>query len=173
MLRAFAIGGVVAATLASGSADLSACGDKFLRAGRSARFRGYAAVHPSSILIYSPANSKPEGIKQFQAILRRAGHKPFAVENGARLSEAFAAASYDVVIADYHDVGMIKEQLRAVPSEAAILPILYKPSKALSAEAEKEYQCIIKPHAMNKYEAVAEIDRLIELRLKAAAPASR
>ena len=41
-------------TGAAACADAFACGDKFLRVGRSARFRAYASVHPSSILVYAP-----------------------------------------------------------------------------------------------------------------------
>jgi len=175
MLRRVFVIAVVASALASSSTDLSACGDKFLRIGRSARFRGYAAVHPSSILIYTPGNSTPAGIKEFEALLKRAGHKPVVVENGADLSQAFAAAKYDVVIADYADTGKVKEKLQSVPSKPGLLPILDKPTKAVVVEAEKEYHCLIKPHAMSKYDALAEIDHLVELRLKgnASAPVAK
>ena len=83
MLRLLYVVSLVVAAFASASADLCACGDKFLRIGRSARFRGYAAVHPSSILIYKPANSTPAGIKEFEALLKRAGHKPLSSKNGS------------------------------------------------------------------------------------------
>jgi len=166
MLRRLFVVGVVAAMLTPGSAVLRACGDKFLRVGRSARFRGYAAVHPASILIYRSPSSTPAGIKEFEAMLKRAGHKSVAVENGSGLSQAFAAARYDVVIADYADAGKIKEELQAVPSRPDVLPILYKPTKAVAAEAQKEYPYLIKPDAMSKHDALAEIDHLMELRLK-------
>ena len=166
MFRRLFVVAVVVGAFASGSADLSACGDKFLRIGRSARFRGYAAVHPSSILIYTPANATPAGMKEFEALLKRAGHKPVVVENGAGLSQAFAAAKYDVVIASYNDRGKIKEELQSVPSLPGLLPILDKPTKAVAAEAEKEFHCLIKLHTMTKQDALAEIDHLIELRLK-------
>src|ERR1700686_2283770 len=117
MLRQLFVSAVVATTLAPGSADLSACGDKFLRIGRSERFRGYAAVHPSSILIYTPTNSTPAGIKDFEALLKRAGHKTLAVENGAPLSRVFEAAKYDVIVADYADTGKIKQELQSIASK--------------------------------------------------------
>jgi hypothetical protein len=167
MLRAVCAGAVVAAIVASGSVDLSACGDKFLRIGRSARFRGYAAVHPASILVYKPMNSTPAGVREFETMLKRAGHKPVFLENGAGLRQAVAAAKYDLVIADYADAGKIKDEIQSVPSRPELLPILNKPTKAVEAEAEKAYHCLIKPHAMSKYDALAEIDHLLELRLKA------
>ena len=166
MLRRLLVVAVVAAAFASSSADLRACGDKFLRIGRSARYRGYAAVHPSSILIYTPAGSTPAGIKEFEALLKRAGHRPVVVENGSPLSPAFTAAKFDVVIADFADTGKIKEELQSVSSQPGLLPILNKPTRAVEAEAEKAYHCLIKPHAMSKYDALAEIDHLLELRLK-------
>jgi CheY-like chemotaxis protein len=160
MRRAFVIG--LIATVAAGSVDLGACGDKFLRVGRSARFRRYAAVHPASILIYKPVNSTPAGIAEFEALLKRAGHRTVAVANGTAISLALAAAQYDVVIADYADTSMIKDDVQAAPTKPGILPILYKPSKAVEAEAEKQYVCLIKPHAMTKYDALAEIDRFMQ-----------
>jgi CheY-like chemotaxis protein len=164
----------VAAVMATATADLDACGDKFLRVGRSARFRRYAAVHPAAILIYAPADSTPAGIKEFEAILKRAGHRTVALANGADVSQALVAAPYDLVIADYSDSNRIREHLRAAASKAGLLPILYKPSKAVAEQAEREFACLIKPHAMTKYDALAEIDRLMQLRQQAtpAAPHS-
>lgn len=157
----------VASLVAAATADLDACGDKFLRVGRSARFHRYAAAHPAAILIYAPADSTPSGIKEFEAILKRAGHRPVALPHGADVAQALAATPYDVVIADYGDSGKIRGSLRNVESRAGLLPILYKPSKAVAEEAEREFSCLIKPHAMTKYDALAEIDRLMELRLQA------
>jgi hypothetical protein len=161
----------IAAAVAAATADLDACGDKFLRVGRSARFRRYAAVHPAAILIYTPADATAAGIKEFEAILKRAGHRPVALANGADISRALAAAPYDLVIADYSDSGRIREDIRAIASRPGLLPILYKPSKAVAEQAEREFVCLIKPHAMTKYDALAEIDRLMQLRLQATAAA--
>jgi hypothetical protein len=170
MRRALVIG--LIAACAAGSVDLGACGDKFLRVGRSARFRRYAAVHPASILIYKPVNSTPAGIEEFKALLKRAGHKPVAVENGTTISRALAATQYDVIIADYADTNRIKDDLRSAPTKPGILPILYKPSKAVEAEAEQQYVCLIKPHVMTKYDALAEIDRFMQqLQPSGASPA--
>ena len=164
-MRRVLVIGVIAMVLAS-SVDLGACGDKFLRVGRSARFRRYAAVHPAAILIYRPADSTRAGIEELKAMLKQAGHRPVAVENGTDIVSALAAAQYDVVIADYADVGHISSEIQTTASKPQILPILYKPTKAVEAEAEKQYTCLIKPHAMTKYDALAEIDRLIDLRSK-------
>ena len=162
----------VASLVAAATADLDACGDKFLRVGRSARFRRYAAVHPAAILIYAPADATPAGIKEFEAFLKRAGHRPVALANGADVSHALASSPYDLVIADYSDSSRIRADLRAVESKAGLLPILYKPAKVVAEQAEREFTCLIKPDAMTKYDALAEIDRLMELRNQATPAAS-
>jgi DNA-binding NtrC family response regulator len=163
MRRAFVVG--LIATLATASVDLGACGDKFLRVGRSARFRRYAAVHPAAILILKPVHSTPAGIEELQALLKQAGHRPVAVDSGTNIASVLAAAQYDLVIADYADTGQIKSNLETASAKPAILPILYKPTKAVEAEADKQYAYLIKPHLMTKYDALAEIDRLMQLKL--------
>jgi len=168
MRRRVFITGLIGAT-AAGSIDLDACGDKFLRVGRSARFRRYAAVHPAAILIYSPVNSTRAGIDELRALLKRAGHKAVALDRAASVSAALAASPYDVVIADYLDAERLKGDLRSAASQAALLPILNKPSKAVETEAMRQYAFAIKPDAMTKFDALAEIDRLMESRSQSTA----
>jgi hypothetical protein len=172
MRRVFVV--ALIATVTAGSVDLGACGDKFLRVGRSARFRRYAAVHPATILIYPPLHSTHRGIEELNSLLKQAGHKPVAVDRAANIVGVLASAAYDVVIADYADVAQIKAAVQAVPSEPQLLPILDKPTKAAEGEAENQYVCLIKLHEMTKYDALAEIDRLMDLKLRGApAPTSK
>lgn len=168
MRRRHFIAGLIAVTLGR-SIDLSACGDKFLRVGRSARFRRYAAVHPAAILIYLPVNSTRAGIDELKALLKRAGHKAVAIDRAASVSGALAAFPYDVVIADYPDAERLKGDLQSAASQAALLPILNQRSKAVETAAMRQYAFLIKPHAMTKYDALAEIDRLMESRGRGAA----
>jgi DNA-binding NtrC family response regulator len=161
MRRRDFIGGVIAVTVGR-SIDLGACGDKFLRVGRSARFRRYAAMHPAAILIYRPVNSTHAGIEELKALLKRAGHKPVALERSASVSAALATSPYDVIIADYLDADRLKADLTSAASHAALLPILNTSDKDVDAAATRAYGFVLKPHAMTKYDALAEIDRLME-----------
>jgi hypothetical protein len=154
------------AALSTATADLQACGDKYLRVGHSARRRGYAAVHPASILVYKPKNATAKGVKEFDALLKRAGHKPVFLQNGTDLAPAVAAGRYDLVIAAYADAGAIRQQLQSIAGRPDIVPVLDEPTKALAAEAAKEYHCLITPRSMTKYDALAEIDHAMEVRLK-------
>ena len=158
---------LVAAVVAA-QTDLSACGDKYLRAGRSARFKGYASVHPSSILVYAPRWT-PKGIAVFEQILKRGGHKPVTVTTTAAMAHAFEAARYDVVITNYAEAAMLRKQLDAMPSSPALLPVVYKPSKTEAAAAAANYQCLLKPEKMTPSQAIEEIDKLLDLRAKSSA----
>jgi hypothetical protein len=68
-----AIVATLVASAIAGPIDLGACGDKFLRVGRSARYHRYAAIHPASILIYTPATASRKGIGDLEQLLKRAG----------------------------------------------------------------------------------------------------
>lgn len=171
MLRRSLVLVAAAAFSASATADLAACGDKFLRAGRSARSSGYAAIHRANILIYKPSGTA-KGLKEFESILKRAGHKAVALQDGAQLSSALASAKYDVIIADYADAPLVSGQFDGAMSQPGILPILHKPTADQEAQVRKSYHCIIKPESMTKYDALAQIDHVMELRLKGAPPAT-
>jgi len=168
MRRRIFITGLIATT-AAGSIDLDACGDKFLRVGRSARFRRYAAVHPAAILIYTPRNATREGLDELKSLLKRAGHNTLALDRNASVSGALTASPFDVVIADYQDADRLKSDLQSTSSGAALLPILNAPNKAVETEAMRQYAFLIKPHAMTKFDALAEIDRLMESRSRSTA----
>ena len=172
MRRRDFIGGLLAITLGR-SIDLSACGDKFLRVGRSARFSRYAAVYPAGILIYRPVNSTRAGIDELTALLKRAGHKSVVLDRTASVSAVLTASPYDVVIADYVDADRLKVDLQSAASKAALLPILNQSSKDIESAATRQYPFLIKPHAMTRYDALAEIDRLMESRRQTGVAASK
>jgi len=161
--------GVLLAIPLACAIDLEACGDKFLRVGRSPKFARYAAVHPAGILIYRPINSTRAGTDELKALLKRAGHKPVVLDRTASVSAALAGSPYDVVIADYFDADRLKIAMQFAASKAALLPILNQTSTDVETAATRQYPFLIKPHAMTKYDALAEIDRLIEARNGAAA----
>ena len=66
-----------------------ACGDKFLMAGRGAKFqRAYASVYPGKVLIYSQSSKNAKTAirdPQLHKALRQAGHKLVDVD-GVRVT---------------------------------------------------------------------------------------
>ena len=151
--------------------DLSACGDKFLLIGQGARFqRGYAAVHPASILITLHQKSDKAlavGDPQLAASLKQAGHKVQILEDPSRLTETLSSARYDIVLADFSDAIALESQVRAANAKPALVPVMYQPSKAEMAAAQKQFVCLLKaPERITYFLGV--IDDLMKTRLDAA-----
>jgi hypothetical protein len=165
MLRRLSLVLLILITVASAGTDIFACGDKFLRVGRSARFRGYASVHPSSILVYAPRWTR-HGIADFEQMLKHGGHKPVTVTTADEMSRAVVVGKYDLVITSYADADAVTKEFQALPSKPALLPLVYKATKTQTAEAVATYRCLLRPEKMTPFQALEEIDRLIDLRLK-------
>lgn len=126
--------------------DVSACGDKTLRVGRGIRFQqmsAYASRHPSTILIYSPAI--PSGkAPQLRDYLKRIGHKPYVVDDTARLSEAIRSGQYDVVLTDYAEAASLQRQIASSIPRTVVVPVMFKRGKAEETAAAKQYKVIVK-----------------------------
>ena len=135
--------------------------------GRSARLRGYAAVHPASILILTPARATPSSIKQFETLLKRAGHTPRAVPHETDLGLAIADAPYDVVIAAFADTRRWKSccaRCRCGPTSCRSCT---SPHRRSRRPRRRPITASLQPDVMTKHEALAEIDHLMERRLAA------
>ena len=165
MLRRCSVLILVLATVVTLAADVFACGDKFLRVGRSSRFRGYASVHRSTVLVYAP-RWKAAGIKAFEGILTRGGHTATTVTTAPALAQAFATVRYNLVIADHQDAAAVGTLIDALPEKPLLLPVVYKATKRQQTEARAKYVCLLRPDKMNDFQALAEIDRLFDLDLK-------
>jgi hypothetical protein len=90
---------VVVGALAVVNGDLHACGDKYLRIGHAARSGRYIAAHPASVLLYQAPGSVAAAIKDFEKIVRAAGHKAVSVTTPAAAAAAVASGDFDVVLA--------------------------------------------------------------------------
>lgn len=165
MLRRLSAVLLTIALLASSGVPSLACGDKFLRVGRSPRYRAYASVHPSTILVFAPRWTR-HGIQDFEQMLKRAGHKARFVTTPTAMSQAFGAGKYDLVITTYADTGAVKKELEMLPSRPPLVPVMYKTTKADAADAAVAYRCVLDPEKMTAYQALEEIDRFIDRRLK-------
>ncbi len=156
----------LAAFLVAGSAgDVSACGDKFLRIGRSVRFGRYGAFYPGSILIYAPATSAPARIKDLAKVIKRAGHREVVVVTGlADLAAAMASRKYDLVLTGLAESAAVSRQVLAAPSRPDILPVVVRPTKADLAMALALSACVIDASSGHRNDALAQIDCRMEFR---------
>jgi ABC-type amino acid transport substrate-binding protein len=169
MVQRLWIAGAVlgSAALLSGTAVL-ACGDKLLAIGRGVRFqRAYAATQ-ANLLIYSTGTQRDAILSstKLQTTLKRAGHKLQIVEGDSQLDEALKSGKVDVVLVDFGDLGRITRLLQSAPSKPSILPILFKPSKAELAAAQREYKFVLKAPADETQYLIA-IDEAMKFRLRA------
>lgn len=167
MIRGPLVAAALVAIVAPASVDISACGDKFLRIGQSARTEGYAAVHPSSILMFVPKAAKPSAVKDFEKQLTRAGHRFQAVATLESLAEAIAAGGVDLILATGDDVERITPHVMAAPSRPAILPLAQKANRAAIASLEQRYGHVLRLPA-DKDEALVQIDHVMRSRSRPA-----
>ena len=165
MVRRVSIFVCMTALASTAWVDLHACGDKFLRIGRSARPNAYAAVHRASILLYVPV-AKPSDVKEYESFLKRAGHRPLPVRDMKELSDALADGKYDIVITPLVQAAQLRDIADSARSKPDLVPIVPKTTKTELAEIGRQY-----PHTLEaggtRVDTLAEIDRVMELRLGA------
>lgn len=166
---------VMLAALCAGmwTADLSACGDKFLRIGRSMRYGRYAAAYPAAILLYSPRNSVPARVTDLAATLKRAGHRPTVVTDAAALTAALSAGAVDLVLTGLAQADDVAVAVRQAPSHPDVVPVIFSGNKADEAAAEAISTCRVELPGQHRNDALAEIDHKMELRLAATAQRGR
>jgi hypothetical protein len=167
MLRGPLVAAVLVAIVAPASVEIGACGDKFLRIGRSSRTDGYAAVHPSSILMFVPKAAKPSAVKDFEKQFTKAGHRFQAVATLESLAGAIAAGGVDLILAAGDDVERIAPHVMAAPSRPAILPIAQRARSAAIASLEQRYGHVLRLPA-DKEDALVQIDHIMRSRSRPA-----
>lgn len=148
---------------------VSACGDKFIRIGRQLRYGRYVAVYPATILVYGPAKSAPFRIADLPLVLKRAGHSATVVTGSAEFSSALRSGKFDLVLAGLDQAQEVIRESRLAPSRPDLVPVLVNARPAEKAAAKALSTCVIDVPAAHKNDALAEIDRRMELRIQAAA----
>jgi hypothetical protein len=152
--------GVLAVVFLS-AAPVLACGDKLVLLGRGIRFqRMLATKHPAAILVYlRPESGISAADREYHldALLKLAGHKPHAVTNAAEFTKELASRPYDLVLADYSDAAVLEKEVSGSKAKPTLVPVVYNPTGAERAAAEKQYSCLVAP-AKKNYEMLTVID---------------
>ena len=130
------------------SSDLSACGDKFLVAGRGVQNqRTFGALMPASILIFSnnqnPGES-PTKTGELAVIFESAGHTFDVAETTADLDAKLGSTEVDVVVSSFADSHLVQKSLEDTGSQASILPVVAKAEKDNMAAAKQQYKRVLK-----------------------------
>jgi ABC-type amino acid transport substrate-binding protein len=159
---------LVVASLLGGTVAL-ACGDKLLVAGRGVRFQRTYAGHKGNVLIYSTSVQSGDVLKSalIKNTLTRAGHTLQTVDDASQLDAALKSGKVDVVLGDFAELAPVAHELHAASSKPVVLPILFKPTKAELAAAQKDYRIALRAPA-DQVQLLTAIDEAMKLRLKAA-----
>lgn len=139
------LAGLVAAVGLCTGADLLACGDKFLVAGRGTRYQRPKNARAASVVIYAdPATGLPAALKSVpvESVLKRQGHRSTTVETPAQLSALLAGGRFDVILAASSVVAAVKELLGGGPDAPVVVALCVKAS---GQEAGKSTPCVKAP----------------------------
>jgi hypothetical protein len=137
------------AVAGAGSQAASACGDKFVLAGRAMRFdHAYAAIHPASILIVFPLKSvKSAAVRDSRLLtaLKMAGHRVEVVHQPAPLADVVGRSRYDIILAERADVSAIRDL--AAPTgqpKPSVVGVLEDPSSVELTAARQQLEYVLK-----------------------------
>jgi ABC-type amino acid transport substrate-binding protein len=167
MRRALLTFGLTSAILFSMANPAGACGDKLLVLGRGIRFQALFG-HAASILGYADPGSQAMTVMhdpEFQASVRKAGHKLQLISNVNQLSEALKSGRYDLVLTDMTNAVRLNKEVQTLASRPVVVPIVYGGAKDEIKAAEKQYHCVMKaPNKNSGY--LSAIDQALEVEMK-------
>jgi hypothetical protein len=156
--------GLVAAAGLWMSADLLACGDKFLVVGRGTRYQRPKNARAASILIYAnPSAGLPAALKRLplESVLKHEGHRSTTVETPEQLSAILTSGRFDVVLASSTDVPAIEKLLGGGPDAPVVLAVCDKANGQEPKEMDRSVSCALK--APTKAASLLEaIDKAVE-----------
>ena len=127
------------------ASDIKACGDKLLLLGAGVRVsRLHGVSQPRSILLYkSESLARGSGSSDFEAAVKRVGHKVRIAKDMAQIKEALKTAKFDYIVAAPADLASLREPIASSLSKP-VLVSMGVPAKAketiyvaLISDAEK------------------------------------
>ena len=146
--------------------SLLACGDKFLVAGRGARFQRGGARAP--VVIYAPLSSSLRGgpgTPSIDGVLRRAGYQPTVAASPEELGRILRGGEPGVVVVDVTDAPTVAKYAPAAPSGPIILPVLNNASRQEMTEARKTWGVALRSPSSGD-SLLDAVDEAVELRAK-------
>jgi hypothetical protein len=167
--RGGVMGLIAIAGLCLGSSVL-ACGDKFLVAGRGARFqRGGVRT---SVLIYAPLSSTLRGGPgnvSVDTVLSRAGYHPTVAASAEELGRILKDGNTGIVLVDIADARIVEKMVPAGSPGPFILPVLNSASRQDVAEARKTWGVALKSPASGD-SLLDAVDEAVDRHAKAQKP---
>jgi len=165
---------LVTILVGAGPSNAEACGDKFLRVGRGARFqRAYVAVHPATLLLLSrPGSTVAAALNELEPTLKRAGHRPVVLKDATALPEALGRGHFNIVLGDIKDLPSVEEAAQASGVRVDVLPFLEQPTPETLASAQNDYHCVAQVPG-KKIDVLAKLDEVMEFAVKGTGQTNR
>lgn len=136
MRRSIRLAGMVAGLGLVAGADLIACGDKFLVAGRGTRYQRPKSARAANVLIYdNAASGLPAALEKVpvDTLLKREGHTATRVETLDQLAALVAGGRVDVLLV----ANTVASAVQKLIGDAADAPVMVAFCLKPGAEAPK------------------------------------
>lgn len=119
--------GVLVLLLSVGiTADLFACGDKFLIGGRGTRYQRPKNARAASVLIYAdPASPLAASLKKakVESLLKLEGHRATKVQTLDQLSTIVSSGRFDVILTADSTSDDVKKLVASSPDGAVVVGV--------------------------------------------------
>lgn len=113
----------LAAVLGAAS-PVFACGEGIFHMGGGLRYQGYLAPRPATVLVFDD-NRTPRAEKiAFYRGLVQAGHRLSIAHSADELAQAMQERRYDVVIADFSELGVVGAAAPSAARTPMLLPVI-------------------------------------------------
>jgi ABC-type amino acid transport substrate-binding protein len=139
------------------AADLLACGDKFLVAGRGTRYQRPKNARAANVLIYAdPASGLPETVKNVpvDALLKREGHQTTTVATQDQLVSMLTGGRFDVVLVANTVLAAVRELIAGKPDAPELVAFCVKPASHAADAGSKECAVKAPPKERSLLEAI-------------------
>lgn len=124
-MRNILVGLVVMLTVGM-TADLLACGDKFLVGGRGTRYQRPKNARAASVLIYAePSSAVAVSLKKakVESLLKLEGHRATKVATLEQLSTVVSGGHYDVILTATSDSANVQRLVATGPDAAIVVGV--------------------------------------------------
>lgn len=146
MSQRIRVAGLVAALGLCSGAELFACGDKFLVAGRGTRYQRPKSARAANVLIYdNVASGLPAALEKVpvDTLLKREGHSATRVTTLDQLTAIVASGRFDVVLVANTVASAVQTLLGGTADAPVMVAFCVKPGAEI-APADAEAPCTLK-----------------------------
>ncbi len=146
-------------------ADLLACGDKFLVAGRGTRYQRPKNARAASVLIYANPSTGLQAALQklpLESVLKHEGHRSTTVETREQLSAILASGRFDVVLVSSGDAAAVEELLGPGADAPVMVSFCVKADGQKQPASDKSASCLKTPP--KQHSLLEVIDKAVERR---------